>query len=138
MRTLTDIQDLAQHKHMIFTILAELLANAIDHGLLGLDSSMKSTPRGFAHYYEQRERLLTELRQGLLRIQITHSRKDKGGRLIIQVQDSGPGFDFHRLVSGIGAQETYSGRGIPLVRASCESLTYHGNGNTAEAVYVWA
>jgi two-component system, HptB-dependent secretion and biofilm response regulator len=138
MRTLTDIQDLAQHKHMIFTILAELLANAIDHGLLGLDSSMKNTPRGFAHYYEQRERLLTELRQGLLRIQITHSRKDKGGRLIIQVQDSGPGFDFHRLVSGIGAQETYSGRGIPLVRASCESLTYHGNGNTAEAVYVWA
>jgi two-component system, HptB-dependent secretion and biofilm response regulator len=138
MRTLTDIQDLAQHKHMIFTILAELLANAIDHGLLGLDSSMKNTPRGFAHYYEQRERLLTELRQGLLRIQITHSRKDKGGRLIIQVQDSGPGFDFHRLVSGIGTQETYSGRGIPLVRASCESLTYHGNGNTAEAVYVWA
>jgi two-component system, HptB-dependent secretion and biofilm response regulator len=138
MRTLTDIQDLAQHKHMIFTILAELLANAIDHGLLGLDSSMKNTPRGFAHYYEQRERLLTELRQGLLRIQITHSRKDKGGRLIIQVQDSGPGFDFHQLVSGIGTQETYSGRGIPLVRASCESLTYHGNGNTAEAVYVWA
>jgi two-component system, HptB-dependent secretion and biofilm response regulator len=138
MRTLTDIQDLAQHKHMIFTILAELLANAIDHGLLGLDSSMKNTPRGFAHYYEQRERLLTELRQGLLRIQITHSRKDKGGRLIIQVQDSGPGFDFHQLVSGIGTQETYSGRGIPLVRASCESLTYHGNGNTAEAVYVWS
>lgn len=137
MRTLTDIQDLAQHKHMIFTILAELLANAIDHGLLGLDSSMKNTPRGFAHYYEQRERLLTELRHGHLRIQIEHSRKDKGERLVIQVQDSGPGFDFHRLVSGIGTQETY-GRGIPLVRASCESLTYHGNGNTVEAVYVWS
>jgi len=136
MRTLTDIQDLAQHKHMIFTILAELLGNAIDHGLLGLDSSMKNTPRGFAQYYERRERLLTELRQGLLHIQIEHSRKDTGGRLLIHVQDSGPGFDYHRHVSAIDSQAAYSGRGIPLVRACCESLTYHGNGNTVKAVYV--
>ena len=136
MRTLTDIQDLAHHTHMIFTILAELLANAIDHGLLGLDSSMKNTPRGFAQYYERRERLLTELRQGLLRIQIEHSRQDTEGRLLIHVQDSGPGFDFHRLVSAIDSQAAYSGRGIPLVRAFCESLTYHGNGNTVQAVYV--
>ena len=138
MRTLTDIHDLAEHKQMIFTILAELLANAIDHGLLGLDSSLKNTPEGFAEYYEQRQGLLTKLRQGLLRVQIEHSRKDTGGRLVIQVQDSGPGFDFHRLVSAIGTQERYSGRGIPLVRAFCESLTYHGNGNTVEAVYVWS
>ena len=138
MRMLSDIQDLAEHKQMIFTILAELLANAIDHGLLGLDSSLKTTPQGFAAYYEQRECLLTKLRQGLLQVQVEHSRKDTGGRLVIQVQDSGPGFDFHRLVSAIGAQERYSGRGIPLVRAFCESLTYHGNGNTVEAVYVWS
>jgi len=138
MRTLTDIQDLAEHKQTIFTILAELLANAIDHGLLGLDSSVKNTPQGFAEYYEQREVLLAELRQGLLRVEMEHSRKDTGGRLVILVQDSGPGFDFHRLVSAVDTQERYGGRGIPLVRAFCESLSYHGNGNTVEAVYVWS
>ena len=138
MRTLADIQDLAEHKQTIFTILAELLANAIDHGLLGLNSSMKNTPQGFAEYYKQRDALLAHLHQGLLRVQIEHSRKDTGGRLVIHVQDSGPGFDFHRLVSAIDGSERYCGRGIPLVRAFCESLTYRGNGNTVEAVYVWS
>ena len=32
----------------------------------------------------------------------------------------------------------YSGRGIPLLRSLCKSLTYHGNGNSVEAVYVWS
>lgn len=138
MRTLTDIQDLAQHKQTIFTILAELLANAIDHGLLGLHSSMKSTPHGFAEYYEHRERLLAKLRHGLLRIRLEHDRKDTGGRLIIQIQDSGPGFDVHGLVPAADANQRHSGRGIALVRALCDTLTYQGNGNTVEAVYVWS
>ena len=138
MRTLTDIQDLAQHKQTIFTILAELLANAIDHGLLGLHSSMKTTPQGFTEYYERRERLLTKLRHGLLRIRLQHDRKETGGRLIIQIQDSGPGFDLRRLAPAVEANQGHSGRGIALVRALCHTLTYQGNGNTVEAVYVWS
>lgn len=138
MRTLTDIQDLAQHTQTIFTILAELLANAIDHGLLGLHSSMKTTPEGFTEYYERRERLLAELRHGLLRIRLQHDRKDTGGRLIIRIQDSGPGFDLRRLTPAVDANQGHSGRGIALVRALCHTLTYQGNGNTVEAVYVWS
>jgi CheY-like chemotaxis protein len=138
MRTLTDIQDLAQHKQTIFTILAELLANAIDHGLLGLHSSMKETPHGFAEYYERRERLLTKVRHGHLRIRLEHDRKDTGGRLVIQIHDSGPGFDVHELGPAADTNHGHSGRGIALVRALCETVTYQGNGNTVEAVYVWS
>ena len=138
MRTLTDIQDLAQHKQTIFTILAELLANAIDHGLLGLHSSMKQTPHGFAEYYERRERLLAKLRHGHLRIRLEHDRKDTGGRLVIQIHDSGPGFDIHGLAPAMDTNQGNSGRGIALVRALCNTLTYQGNGNTVEAVYVWS
>ena len=137
MRTLTDIQDLAQHKQTIFTILAELLANAIDHGLLGLHSSMKNTPHGFAEYYERRERLLAKLRHGHLRIRLEHDRKDTGGRLVIQIHDSGPGFDLHGIVPAVDTNQGHSGRGIALVRALCNTLTYQGNGNTVEAVCVW-
>ena len=138
MRTLTDIQDLAQHKQTIFTILAELLANAIDHGLLGLHSSMKNTPYGFAEYYERRERLLSKLRHGHLQIRLEHDRKDTGGRLVIQIRDSGPGFDVHGFLPALDTNHGQSGRGIALVRALCDTLTYHGNGNTVEAVYVWS
>ena len=138
MRTLTDIQDLAQHKQTIFTILAELLANAIDHGLLGLHSAMKNTPRGFAEYYERRERLLATLRHGHLRIRLEHDRKETGGQLAIQIHDSGPGFDVHGILPAIGTNQGHSGRGIALVRALCHTVTYQGNGNTVEAVYVWS
>ncbi|WP_447983465.1 ATP-binding SpoIIE family protein phosphatase [Nitrospira sp. Nam74] len=138
MRTLTDIQDLAQHKQTIFTILAELVANAIDHGLLGLHSSLKKTPRGFSDYYERRERLLAKLRHGHLRIRLEHDRKDTGGRLVIQIHDSGPGFDVHGLLPAVCTNQGHSGRGIALVRALCDTLTYQGNGNTVEAVYVWS
>ncbi len=139
MRTLTDIQDLAQHRHTIFTILAELVTNAIDHGLLGLDSSLKTTPEGFAHYYELRELLMVELRHGLLRIHLEHDQEDtQGGRLVMRIEDSGPGFDFHRIVPATDASRKYSGRGIPLVRELCHALAYHGNGNRVEAVYKWS
>lgn len=138
MRTLTDIQDLAQHKQIIFTILAELLANAIDHGLLGLHSSMKNTPQGFAEYYDQRERLLAKLHHGYLRIRLDHARKDTGGRLVIHIHDSGPGFNVQGLIPAAGTNQEPSGRGIALVRALCHTLTYQGNGNTVEAVYAWS
>lgn len=138
MRTLTDVQDLAQHAQTIFTILAELVTNAIDHGLLGLDSALKATPDGFMKYYEQRDKLLAELRNGALRVHLAHDRKESGGRLAIKVEDSGPGFDFHAILPSMDTNQQYSGRGIPLLRSLCKSLTYYGNGNSVEAVYVWS
>ena len=138
MRTLTDVQDLAQHAQTIFTILAELVTNAIDHGLLGLDSALKATPDGFVKYYEQRDRRLAELRHGVLRIHLAHDRKESGGRLAMKVEDSGPGFDFHAVLPSMDTNQHYSGRGIPLLRSLCKSLTYRGNGNSVEAVYVWS
>jgi two-component system, HptB-dependent secretion and biofilm response regulator len=138
MRTLTDLQNMAQYKQPIFTILAELLANAIDHGLLGLDSALKRTPEGFVEYYRRRDRLLRDLPHGQLRIGIRHDRQDHGGRFVIRVEDSGAGFPFHRALPALDTNGTLSARGIPLVRELCHSLTYEGNGNTVEAVYLWA
>lgn len=140
MRTLTDLQDLAGHTHTIFIILAELVTNAIDHGLLGLDSSLKLTPEGFAHYYERREQQLMKLQEGTLCVHVEHDREAQGERLVIRVADNGSGFAFCRVVSGLCGVDTnqrYSGRGIPLVRSLCHTLNYHGSGNTVEAVYRW-
>jgi hypothetical protein len=40
---------------VIFSVLSEMLSNAIDHGLLGLDSKLKEDPEGFHQYYCRRE-----------------------------------------------------------------------------------
>jgi len=137
MRLLADFESLPQEKEPIFMVLAELVTNAIDHGLLGLDSQLKASPEGFAAYYERRTLALANLTEGRIRIQLHQAPFESGSQLIIRVEDSGPGFDHRQIASELAANLRYSGRGIPLVRSLCRQLTYHGCGNQAEAVYVW-
>jgi hypothetical protein len=35
------------------------------------------------------------------------------------------------------SNESYSGRGVQLLRSMCHSLEYSGNGNRVLAVFVW-
>ena len=60
-----------------------------------------------------------------------------GGQVSIGVTDSGSGFDPVAVpsVEKIGGQP--QGRGIILVRALCESVTYNERGNAVKAVYRW-
>jgi two-component system, HptB-dependent secretion and biofilm response regulator len=132
------LQGLHAHRERLYTILAELFANALEHGLLGLDSALKHTPQGFVAYYIARERSLAALEHGWINIALTHTAMGTAGQLTLRIEDSGPGFEYQRCQPDLAANRTHSGRGIPLVRALCQALTYHGAGNCVEAVYVWS
>jgi anti-sigma regulatory factor (Ser/Thr protein kinase) len=138
MQMLMALQGLHAHRARLYTILAELFANALEHGLLGLDAGLKHTPQGFVAYYTAREQSLAALEQGWINIALTHTAMGTGGQLTICIKDSGPGFDYQRYQPDLAVNTTHSGRGIPLVRALCQELTYHGAGNCVEAVYVWS
>ena len=138
---ITEVQSPPGHRERIFTVLTELLTNALDHGLLGLDSQLKSSPEGFAGYYQRRSQALAELREGWVRVTLQHVPDDGAGVLKIRIDDSGPGFDFarHNDTASTPAYTTlYRGRGIPLVRTLCSSVVFGGNGNRVEVVYRWA
>lgn len=49
---------------MIFTIIKELFVNALDHGLLGLDSNIKNGPDGFSNYVVERQKRLEAMTEG--------------------------------------------------------------------------
>jgi CheY-like chemotaxis protein len=134
---LMDIQGIYNHRSPVYTILAELFANALDHGLLGLDSALKHSPQGFSAYYAAREKALAALQEGHICISLTHTPLERGGKLVIRVVDSGPGFEPRFDVAALATNTTYSGRGIPLLRSLCNEIIYHGAGNDVEAVYVW-
>ena len=116
-------------------VMAELVGNAVDHGLLGLNSSLKSTPEGFTEYYQQRAQALAGLTEGRLLIRCSLATHDSGGTLMIRVEDSGPGFDARRGVPELNHNAGYSGRGIPLVRSLCREVRFSDKGNVVEAVY---
>lgn len=127
------------HREHIFTILSELFNNSLDHGLLRLDSSMKSNAAGFAEFYSQREQRLAKLKDAEIVVRLNHQPLEDsgGGRLKIVVQDSGAGFDHSNISAKPEGNQALSGRGIPLIRSLCQSLEYHGRGNKAEAIYQW-
>lgn len=135
---LREIPGLKNHSGKLYTVIAELYSNALEHGLLRLSSSLKSSAEGFASYYKQRTLALESLKVGCVTIQlICEPLENRGGRLKIRVEDSGNGFDHKAMISNHLKKEGYSGRGIPLILSMCQSVVYSGNGNLVEVIFDW-
>tara|TARA_R110000868_G_scaffold314898_1_gene575840 strand:- start:2278 stop:3954 length:1677 start_codon:yes stop_codon:yes gene_type:complete len=113
-----------------FTVFAELVNNALDHGVLSLDSSLKNDFSGFADYLEQREIALGDLsQQDKLSIELNYS--NESGEISFNVKDSGKGYQ-----QVIEAQEdsTLSGRGLILIEKLTKEFTVHQPGNRSSVV----
>ncbi|WP_126454178.1 response regulator [Sulfuriflexus mobilis] len=126
------------HKERIFTVISELFNNALDHGLLKIDSSLKLTPAGFGEYYLQRELRLKSLEEGSIYIDIKHCKTADGGRFEVKIEDSGDGFDISSVSEDMASNMSPSGRGVPLLKNMCSNLFYNDKGNMATAVYEWS
>ena len=136
-QSLLHIQGLDRFREDLFTILTELYTNALDHGILQLDSAIKNDASGFAEYFHLREERLKSLGGGSVAIRMGHVPDEQGGRLTICIEDSGKGFDTETISCPIGDSATLSGRGICLVQSLCQSLTYSAGGRIAEAIFEW-
>jgi anti-sigma regulatory factor (Ser/Thr protein kinase) len=134
---LTGIPSIASQRTTIGTITTELLTNAVDHGLLGLDSCLKAGPGGFGAYYEERERRLQALTRGVVRVELGVECVGSNYRLNLMVEDSGRGFDPRRL-EALAPEGQLFGRGLTLVRSLCRDLRVVSPGNRTEVVYEWS
>ncbi len=128
----------------LFTIFSELVNNAVDHGLLGLDSEMKSDAQGFATYFEQRERLLNSLQpeDGEVFIDVTLTPEDDGVFVVeAVVYDSGIGFDTERVLARVMKSDAElgqaHGRGIKLLRHLTEEIRFSERGSEVYVKYFW-
>jgi CheY-like chemotaxis protein len=137
LRAIGEIQGLLRHKEVLYTIVSELYNNALDHGVLKLDSAIKSGPAGFAAYYAEREARLAGLNGGFVRLGLRHVPTPQGGRLTIEIEDSGAGFEYLKIGAPSETETRSSGRGIPLLRKLCERLEFLGQGNHAVATFSW-
>lgn len=134
---LNEIDGLGGHRRILYTILTELYTNALDHGVLGLDSSLKDTPEGFTLYYTEREKRLETLSDGQIRISLNSQQTIRGGEITIIVSDSGSGFDYKKVQCDNLDHSRLSGRGLQLVYELCNSLRFKDPGNQVEARYSW-
>ncbi|MDI9245627.1 SpoIIE family protein phosphatase [Marinobacter sp. CHS3-4] len=120
----------ADKAHVCIT---ELLNNAIDHGVLGMDSSLKSNPEGFAEYFEERQKRLSQLDYGGVFIRANLDRSGRNYALSVTVSDTGEGFGYKdENATEASSLPVPSGRGIKLVRRLADRLTFHDGGATSE------
>lgn len=134
---LMEVPGLRSSSGTLYSILVELYSNALEHGVLGLDSSLKTTADGFNQYYALRAERLKNAVSGFIRIHLDHSTTDEGGTLKVRIVDSGAGFDPGRSDANL-ANAAYSGRGLALLEKICNSVRYLGRGNEVEVEFSWA
>ncbi len=120
-------------------ILRELLANALDHGLLGLGSELKDGLEGFERYLQLRFERLEALNHGSIQLEISQVGSTQGNQLSIAVIDSGPGFDWEKYKQSLAAdaEGAYHGRGLLLVERISDNLEIRGRGNHVLAQLFW-
>lgn len=136
MTFVNEVKSLTHSQSDVFLILTELFVNAVDHGLLGLDSKLKQTAAGMEEYLQERAVRLAGLTEG--RIEIDLAGLDYGGSELLQirVKDSGAGFDWSGWSRAEAGQTTFAhGRGILLLRALCVGVQFVGNGSEVLAFY---
>lgn len=121
----------------LFLIITELYNNSLDHGILGLDSNLKTLEDGFDRYLTLREERLAALLQASVEIELQRQRREDAEYLVLRVKDSGMGFDTSRLLNcDISVQCGFSGRGIALVKSLCTRVEYLGAGNEVIVDYL--
>jgi CheY-like chemotaxis protein len=120
----------------LFVTVSELFNNALDHGVLQLDSSLKQHMDGMELYFEERAGRLKNLDRGEVNIRLEKFTAGSNAFLKVTFKDSGEGFDYaQHLNAGSGEDGLLRhGRGIALMNSLCYSLRFMGKGNEVEAI----
>ncbi|MBI6658512.1 fused response regulator/phosphatase [Pseudomonas carnis] len=137
LQLLLEIHGLREQSGALYSVMAELYSNALEHGVLGLDSRLKRDAQGFAQYYRQRHERLAQLDNGYVRLHMQVVPTDKGGRLTLRLEDSGQGFDVEQELARPVDIGRLSGRGLSLVRQLSSAVGWSDGGRTVCVEFCW-
>lgn len=114
----------------IFMILSELYNNALDHGILKLDSTLKQQGDGMEKYFEERAKRLADAEEGNIQMHLKKILNEDGSSFLrIRMKDSGEGFSHHRWNLSSVMDTQPHGRGITLLHGICRTVHFIGNGS---------
>ncbi|NVK24646.1 MAG: fused response regulator/phosphatase [Gammaproteobacteria bacterium] len=124
---ITQLQGADEHRSTLFLLLSEAYNNALDHGILKLDSKIKDSDDGFIEYYMQRDERLSALSEGQIDIEVTYNPDDTS--FTFTVRDSGDGFNHEGAQIPHLKQELEHGRGNILLQELANNVKFNDLGN---------
>ena len=129
---ISSIEGASEHRSNLFLLLSEAYNNAVDHGLLELDSHLKDEEDGFLLFYEQRTQRLEALESGEINLSATYEPHSK--EIKLTVEDSGKGFK--RGTHFCRSEDDHEhGRGVGLMAEIAKEVTYNEIGNIITISY---
>ncbi|AZF01168.1 Serine phosphatase RsbU, regulator of sigma subunit [Pseudomonas orientalis] len=137
LQLLLEVHGLREQSGALYTVMAELYANALEHGVLGLDSQLKRDAEGFAQYYRLRNERLAHLNSGHIRVHVQVTPTAQGGKMALRVEDSGPGFDVDEVLARPLNADRLSGRGLNLVRQLSGDVRWSDGGRCVCVEFCW-
>lgn len=111
----------------VSTALTEALSNAIDHGNLELDSTLRE--KSEQEYAKQREERMQQTPYRDRRVHVTV--KLTPPEVTYVIRDEGPGFDWSKLPDPTDPENLLkaSGRGVMLIRTFMDDVTFNDSGS---------
>ncbi len=137
LQLLLEIHGLRERSGALYSVMAELYSNALEHGVLGLDSRLKRDVHGFADYYRQRNERLAQLSSGYVRVHVQVVPTATGGQLSLRIEDSGAGFDVEQVLARPLEVDRLSGRGLNLVRQLSGDVHWSDGGRSVCVEFSW-
>jgi anti-sigma regulatory factor (Ser/Thr protein kinase) len=119
----------------LFVVLSELFNNALDHGLLKLDSALKGGPDGMADYLDERTLRLAALQYGSIEMTLEAIVHNGKHAIRVNCRDSGEGFDYRsQMPDAVFDNERPYGRGLMLLRQLAVAMEFNDHGNDVTVV----
>ena len=137
LQLLLEIHGLRERSGALYSVMAELYSNALEHGVLGLDSRLKRDAQGFTEYYRQRNDRLAQLNSGYVRVHVQVVPTEAGGKMTLRLEDSGPGFDVEQVLARPLDIDRLSGRGLSLVRQLSSDVRWSDGGRSVCVEFCW-
>ncbi|WLH88850.1 SpoIIE family protein phosphatase [Pseudomonas sp. FP453] len=137
LQLLLEIHGLRERSGALYSVMAELYSNALEHGVLGLDSRLKRDVHGFADYYRQRNERLAQLSGGYVRVHVQVVPTATGGQMSLRIEDSGAGFDVEQVLARPLEVDRLSGRGLNLVRQLSGDVHWSDGGRSVCVEFSW-
>ncbi|MDE3271190.1 ATP-binding SpoIIE family protein phosphatase [Pseudoalteromonas sp. G4] len=123
------IKGCSDHRSNLFLLISETFNNALEHGVLGLESSLKDSDDGFCQYYELRAERLADLTDGEIKLDISYTPDTP--KISFTIADSGSGF----IKTDAHDDSNFHGRGLSLIKEIAESVNLNECGNKITVTY---
>ncbi|WP_191600697.1 ATP-binding protein [Marinomonas algicola] len=131
------IPGLQKHSKPLCMIVSELFSNALEHGVLGLNSDLKKTPEGFSNYFLEKQKRLKEISNGFVSIKMHANRSLIDRSVTVVVEDSGKGYNPDLIAIEANQEGVPYNRGLYLVRYLSEEVTVSPKGNKTTILFKW-